>query len=899
MGKLEEITNNEVRHNSRIKNFLRGLVLTAGLALGTIFNTNAQSYNINVKTTELRQGTTAGAIMNNVNVTLIDTVNNVQYMGKTDSNGELVMSNVKAGNYKAIVSDFDNSDKHIGFVKKNYTVDGNKTINESLIKKELGVSNLWTYTFDPTFFKQTDWDVATYGNILYLDHIEPIATEWINATPTDSTRLYEVFNRINTNLGFEVFKIVTPTEAPSDKYTMYVNASTNTSAVGTDENNVLVGAYSKITSTDPLKKAYHEAWYVLGGMPGLDYDRTTILNGQLQTMPDLPQPCDYANALVAISQGLAVLNGEQNTFTLNEMRDYFTQSTTTAQFISPNANPSRNVEFKFTTGEIEKYNLKILSGTTTVFNKSITTTNDTIIALTPGNYTAQVSATNSAGTGGITSTTFTIPNSNPTTFTFPNLTTGQTMIYTNGKFVIESTTPTDADGDVLTKKVHVVGPSLDTIISSAANVNTLYLDASLFQPHSAYTITGEVTDGMATTQASNSPIVNSPNNLPVIPITDIPANGATVTETNYQNGKLIIKYTTTAKDADNDNVTTTSTVKGTNVNKTFVTTTGGQITQTIDSLLFQPGETYTTTISATDGIGTVNGASTTFKIPQITVGNTSIISPINGSTEVTLPINIECTPATNAKNYQFRIFNEDYSIKLDTTLTGTKFTYAKLNGNRTYIITVRGINGTILGAFSSTNTTKIYDHAPVIIAGTPNSATEVNPTLPVTFSYNITDADNDELTNNLRIKSSKQDTTIYTIGNLIYTLNPESKFLKEKTTYTYELSSSDGTKTGTATGTFNTIQTGIDNVITDEDFKVYPNPVIDNTTIQYTITKKTNITLNMYNLKGERVREYKINNVIPNTYETNISTEGLSDGIYIIELKAGTEKNTEKIIKQH
>ncbi|MEA5110484.1 hypothetical protein SDC9_15409 [bioreactor metagenome] len=136
------------------------------------------------------------------------------------------------------------------------------------------------------------------------------------------------------------------------------------------------------------------------------------------------------------------------------------------------------------------------------------------------------------------------------------------------------------------------------------------------------------------------------NTLPETPIITSPDTWIAGPE-DYQNGQLIINYTTTAFDFDNDQVTTTLNVTGPNVNETFITTQGGQITQGIDSLLFEPNEEYTATIRATDNTGIVNGEDVTFIALVVGTNNQDRYAtfsiypnPTDGSINIELPVGL-------------------------------------------------------------------------------------------------------------------------------------------------------------------------------------------------------------------------------------------------------------------
>lgn len=113
-------------------------------------------------------------------------------------------------------------------------------------------------------------------------------------------------------------------------------------------------------------------------------------------------------------------------------------------------------------------------------------------------------------------------------------------------------------------------------------------------------------------QWSSTSTYTTHNTSPQEPTIDSPANGI-LNPGNYQNGQLIIKYTSTATDIDNDPVTTTVNVTGPGVNETFVTMQNGQVIQGIDSTKFEPDKEYLTTISATDNTATTNGDNVLFR----------------------------------------------------------------------------------------------------------------------------------------------------------------------------------------------------------------------------------------------------------------------------------------------
>jgi hypothetical protein len=76
----------------------------------------------------------------------------------------------------------------------------------------------------------------------------------------------------------------------------------------------------------------------------------------------------------------------------------------------------------------------------------------------------------------------------------------------------------------------------------------------------------------------------------------------------------------------------------------------------------------------------------------------------------------------------------------------------------------------------------------------------------------------------------------------------------------------------------------------------YPNPFNPSTVIDYTIGKASNVTLKVYNLLGQEVATLVNGHQVANTYKVNFNASGLPSGVYIYELRAGSNVASGKML---
>lgn len=97
------------------------------------------------------------------------------------------------------------------------------------------------------------------------------------------------------------------------------------------------------------------------------------------------------------------------------------------------------------------------------------------------------------------------------------------------------------------------------------------------------------------------------------------------------------------------------------------------------------------------------------------------------------------------------------------------------------------------------------------------------------------------------------------------------------------------------------ITTSIDNINESNGFSLgqnYPNPVQNQTKIQFNIGEASDVTLSVYNIVGEKVFVPIQQYYLPGSYEVLIQSNKLSRGAYFYRLEAGKYSAMKKMIVQ-
>jgi hypothetical protein len=92
--------------------------------------------------------------------------------------------------------------------------------------------------------------------------------------------------------------------------------------------------------------------------------------------------------------------------------------------------------------------------------------------------------------------------------------------------------------------------------------------------------------------------------------------------------------------------------------------------------------------------------------------------------------------------------------------------------------------------------------------------------------------------------------------------------------------------------------TGIQEISNGISFGMYPNPAKGSTNIIYDITQEQNVSVDVYNLLGERVYSENLGRSAAGKHTYTVSGQGLRSGIYLIKFTAGNASTTQRLVLQ-
>ena len=89
----------------------------------------------------------------------------------------------------------------------------------------------------------------------------------------------------------------------------------------------------------------------------------------------------------------------------------------------------------------------------------------------------------------------------------------------------------------------------------------------------------------------------------------------------------------------------------------------------------------------------------------------------------------------------------------------------------------------------------------------------------------------------------------------------------------------------------------IDQQTSGYKLNIYPNPVLSSTTIEYELTQPKNVNITIFNHLGQQVEIIDQGNLHSGQHQYIWDASGLPNGIYFVQVRAGHEVATKKIVK--
>ena len=92
---------------------------------------------------------------------------------------------------------------------------------------------------------------------------------------------------------------------------------------------------------------------------------------------------------------------------------------------------------------------------------------------------------------------------------------------------------------------------------------------------------------------------------------------------------------------------------------------------------------------------------------------------------------------------------------------------------------------------------------------------------------------------------------------------------------------------------------GINEISNISAVNIYPNPVLTNATIDFTLSETSDVSILLNSIIGEEIMKTELSNVSINKTTYQINTEGIRSGLYFVMLKTSKGEITKKLIVNH
>ena len=477
---------------------------------------------------------------------------------------------------------------------------------------------------------------------------------------------------------------------------------------------------------------------------------------------------------------------------------------------------------------------------------------------------------------------------------------------------------TDPDGDTLTYRLGGTDAASFSIHSKTSQLQT---DAALdYETKTSYTVTIIASDGKGGSASINVTVnvTNVNDNAPVF------TDGSSATRSVVENTASDANIGTPVAATDTDGDIVTYSLSGTDVSSFSIDGSTGQL-KTSAALDYETKTTYTVTITAADGNGRVTSITVTVNVtnandnaPVFTDGDSvtrSIAENTESGTNIGTPV-----AATDADGdtltYSLGGTDKDsFSINSETGQLQTK---AALNYEKkpSYTITITAADG----KGSSTSITVTVNLTDV------NEPPVFDEEYSTTFSVSIDASNGDKVGSPFSATDPDGDkVTIYvTNAHLKFVVDGETGQLKVGNnfakgitvnvgdTVSFRLFANANLQNSVMLDiTVNVVEASAAPAVQQSPDKTallanYPNPFNPETWIPYQLSKSANVSLTIYNVKGEMVRQLALGHKAAGSYLSrsraihwdgrNQAGEKVATGVYFYRFTAGDFSATRRML---
>ncbi|MBV6484666.1 MAG: hypothetical protein KFKLKKLM_01176 [Flavobacteriales bacterium] len=152
------------------------------------------------------------------------------------------------------------------------------------------------------------------------------------------------------------------------------------------------------------------------------------------------------------------------------------------------------------------------------------------------------------------------------------------------------------------------------------------------------------------------------------------------------------------------------------------------------------------------------------------------------------------------------------------------------------------------------------------------------------------------------------DSSLYTADNLLpasaYFINTNKQIgtdikvggLLNNDMYSFRVSDNNGSELIISGGPYVGLPVGTSEMIDNYDFTVYPNPIKDEFTVEFTNTKQNNLTIEIYSVLGKKVLEKHIE-ISSSNRIFNLNLEDEANGVYFLKIISKNNSLTKQILK--